>query len=257
MVSGNGRFAVVASYGGGVASFPIVADGSLAKPVASVQDGVGPNSPHLENSHPHAVVLSPDNRFATVVDLGLDKLFVYRFDDRTGSLTANDPGFAQAMAGSGPRHLAFTPNARFAYGINEFQSTLSAYAYDTRTGVFRLLETISSLPDDFFGANTGAEVQLGASGKFLYVSNRGRDSIAVFAVDAEKGTLTPVEDILTQGKTPRSFVLDPSGAFLLVGNQDSAEIVVFRVDEQTGRLASTGAKVTVPSPVCLSFAPVE
>jgi 6-phosphogluconolactonase len=254
-VDRTGKFALVANYYGGVISLSIRDDGSLSHPISNVHEtGVGVNPRRQESSHPHSAVLSPDNRFAIAVDLGLDKLFVYKFDQSTGSLTANSPAFAQAPPGSGPRHLAFSPDQHFAYVVNELNSTISAYAYDQRAGTLHLLQTISTVPPGFTGPNTGAEVQVGPNGKFVYVSNRGHDSIGVFAVDSKNGMLSPVQDVSTLGKTPRNFVFDPTGMFVLVANQDSDQVVLFRVDPRTGRLTATGASVKVVSPVCLSFA---
>lgn len=252
-VSKNGKFALFASYYGGVVTRPIHADGSLGEPTASLQMGVAAGTPHQENSHPHAVVLSPDGRFGIIPDLGLNRIFAFHFDQNTGSLVTNDPPFWQSAEGSGPRHLAFTPNARFAYAINEMQSSLSVLSFDARTGAFQHVETVSTLPASFKDSNTGAEVEVAASGKFMYASNRGRNSIAVFAIDGEKGTLTNVQDVPTEGTTPRNFAIDPSGNFLLVGNQDSNEIVEFRIDPATGRLAPTGQKAQIPSPACILF----
>jgi 6-phosphogluconolactonase len=257
-VNRKGNFALVPSYYGGLMALPIRADGSLGPPASQQREtGVGVNPVRQESPHPHSVVLSPDNRFAIAVDLGLDKLFVYRFDDHTGSLQPNTPAFATAEPGSGPRHLAFAPNGRFAYVVNELRSSVSTYSYAEQSGIFHRLQTVSTFPPEFKGDNTGAEVQVAPSGRFLYASNRGHDSIAVFAIDGATGTLTRVQDVPTEGRTPRNFVLDPSGRFLLVGDQDSDLIVVFRVDPENGYLASTGEKARVSSPVCLAFVPVQ
>ena len=254
-VTRNGKFVVVASYYGGTASIPIEKDGSLGSPASKVREtGVGVNRQRQESSHPHSVVLSPDNRFALTVDLGLDKIFIYRFDQDTGSLKANSPEFVAAPPGSGPRHLVFSPDARFAYVTNELSSTISTYSFDAQDGVLHRLQTTSSLPSGFKGENTAAEVQVALSGKFVYVSNRGHDSITVFGADPQNGTLKAVQDVPTQGKTPRNFVFDPSGKFVLVGNQDSDQIVVFKVDPNTGRLNPTGVKVNLAAPVCIVFA---
>ena len=253
-VSRNGRFVLVPSYYGGTMSLPIRDDGSLGPPACEVREtGSGVNRERQESSHPHSVVLSPDNRFAVIADLGLDKIFVYRFDQVTGSLTSNSPAFVQAPPGSGPRHLAFSPDAHFAYVVNELNSTISTYSFDAQHGVLHLLQTISSLPPRFRGENSGAEVQVGPSGRFVYVSNRGHDSIGVFEVDSQKHTLKSIQDVSSQGRTPRNFVFDPSGKFLLVGNQDSDRIVVFKVDEATGKLTPTGTKVSALAPVCIAF----
>lgn len=254
-VTRNEKFVLVASYYGGTASVPIQENGSLGSPASKVREtGVGVNQQRQESSHPHSVALSPDNRFALTVDLGLDKIFVYRFDQDTGSLKANSPAFVEAPPGSGPRHLVFSPDARFAYVVNELESTISTYSFEAQGGILHLLQTISSLPPEFRGENTGAEAQVGPSGKFVYVSNRGHDSIGVFERDPQKGTLTPVQDVSTEGKTPRNFVFDPSGKFVLVGNQDSDQIVVFKVDPSTGRLKPTGGEVSLAQPVCIVFA---
>jgi 6-phosphogluconolactonase len=254
-ISRNGKFVLVPSYYGGTVSLPISADGSLGAPTGKVKEsGTGVNPQRQESSHPHSVVLSPDNRFAIAVDLGLDKLFVYKFDQETGLLQASTPPFAEAPPGSGPRHLAFAPDAKFAYVVNELQSTVSTYSYDARGGVFRLRQTITTLPPGTGGGNTGAEIHVASSGEFVYVSNRGHDSIAVFAVNSRDRTLRQVQDISSGGKTPRNFVFDPSGKFMLVGNQDSNEIVVLRVDTITGRLTPTRVKVNVTAPVCVLFA---
>lgn len=256
-VSRNGKFVLFASYYGGVVARPIRDDGSLGNPTASLQMGVAADSPHLEDSHPHAVVLSPDERFAIVPDLGLNRIFAFRFDENSGALVANDPPFWQAKAGSGPRHLAFTPNGRFAYASNEMHSSLSALSYDARAGVFQHVDTVSTLPANYKDANTGAEVAVAASGKFVYASNRGHNSIAVLAINQDSGSLTLVQDVPAQGRTPRNIAIDPLQNFLLVGNQDSNEIVEFRIDPHTGRLTSTGQRVQVPSPVCIAFVPSQ
>ncbi len=252
-VSKNGKFVLFASYYGGVVTRPIRADGSLGDPSASLQMGAGAGAPHQENSHPHAVILSPDGRFVIIPDLGLNRIFVFHFDQNGGSLVANDPPSWQSTEGAGPRHLAFMLDGRFAFAINEMQSSLSVLSFNSRTGAFAHIQTVSTLPAGFKDANTGAEVEVAASGKFVYASNRGHNSIAVFAIDGEKGTLTNVQDVPTEGTTPRNFAIDPSGNFLLVGNQDSNEIVEFRIDPATGWLAPTGQKAQVPSPACILF----
>ena len=254
-VNRRGTFALVASYYGGTMSLPIKPDGSLGQPAGKVREmGIGVDPRRQEGPHPHSVVVSPDDRFAITPDLGLDKLFVYKIDPITGSLTANSPAFSQAPPGSGPRHLAFSPDRQFAYVVNELKSTVSTYSFDEQAGILRPLQTISTLPPGFSGENTGAEVQVCQSGKFVYVSNRGHDSIAVFAVDPENGTLSPIQDVSTLGKTPRNFAFDPSGSFLLVANQDSDQVVLLKVNRTTGRLTPTGTAVNIAAPVCIVFA---
>jgi 6-phosphogluconolactonase len=259
VVDKRGKYALVANYSGGsVAAFPVHADGRLGEASALVQHaGRSVNPERQQGPHAHSINLSPDNRFAIAADLGLDQLLVYRFDPTKGSLAANSPAFAQVNPGAGPRHLAFHPSGRFAYVINEMQSTVTAFAYDAAGGVLHPLETISTLPEGFAGKNDTAEVQVHPTGRFLYGSNRGHDSIAVFATDAEKGTLTPVEYVATRGKTPRNFGIDPTGSFLVVANQDSDNLVVFRINPDSGRLTPTGQVVEVPSPVCVKFVALE
>jgi 6-phosphogluconolactonase len=193
------------------------------------------------------------NRFAFVADLGLDKVLVYRFDPDRGTLEPHDPPSVSLRGGSGPRHFDFHPDGRQAYVINELASSVTALAYDAKAGVLREIQTISSLPDGFTGNNSTAEVQVHPTGRFLYGSNRGHDSIAVFAIDAADGTLRHVEHERTQGKTPRNFGIEPGGAFLLAANQGSDTVVVFRIDPETGALAPTGHTASVPAPVCLRF----
>jgi 6-phosphogluconolactonase len=255
VVDKTGKNLLVANYSGGnVAVFRVLDDGRLGEASAFVQHvGSSVNPERQRGPHAHSINLSPDNRFAIAADLGLDELLVYRFDPTKGSLTANTPAFAKVNPGAGPRHFAFHPSGKFAYVISEMQSTVTAFAYDAARGVLRELQTISTLPKDFAGENYTAEVQVHPSGKFLYGSNRGHDSIAVFAIDAAKGTLTFIERVPTQGKWPRNFGIDPTGAYLLAANEKSDNVVVFRIDPQTGRLTSTGQVLAVGSPVCVKF----
>ncbi len=258
-VDKTGKSVLVANYtGGSVAAFPVLEDGRLGEASAFVQHaGSSVNPERQEGPHAHSINLSPDNRFAIAADLGLDELLVYRFDPTKSSLEANQPAFARVNPGAGPRHFVFHPSGKFAYVINEMQSTVSAFSYDPAGGVLRGLQTVSTLPKDFVGHNDTAEVRVHPSGKFLYGSNRGHDSIAVFAIDAKKGTLTPVAHVPTQGKTPRNFGIDPTGSYLFAANQDSDNIVVFRIDPKTGRLSPTGQVLEVPSPVCVRFVAIE
>jgi 6-phosphogluconolactonase len=201
--------------------------------------------------------LSPDNRFAIVDDLGLDETLVYRFDNAKGTLVLNDPGFAKADAGAGPRHFALHPNGKFGYVINEMGATVSVFSFDAASGVLRPLQTISTIPKGFAGQNDDAEIAIHPSGKFLYASNRGHDSIAVFAIDANKGTLTLLEYASTKGQSPRHFAIDPTGTLLFAENEKSDDIVIFRIDSGTGRLTPTGKTLDVSQPVCVRFVPVK
>jgi 6-phosphogluconolactonase len=256
----TGKYVLVANYtGGNVAVFPVREDGRLADASAFVQHtGHGPNAERQEGPHAHSIDLSPDNRFALVDDLGLDELLVYRFDAAKGSLTPNDPPFARLDAGAGPRHFALRPDGKFAYVISEMKGTVTVFSNDEKTGTLHRLQTISTLPKDFTGTIEDAEVQVHPSGKYLYASNRGGgNSIAVFAIDGDKGTLTSVEYVPTQGKTPRNFEIDPTGSLLFVANQESYNIVIFRIDAKTGKLTPTGQVLDVPAPVCVKFLAID
>ncbi len=202
---------------------------------------------------PHSINLDAANRFAFVADLGADKVMIYRFDPAKGTLTPNDPPSVAIEPGSGPRHFAFHPSGNFAYVINELASTITALAYDAARGTLKPIGTVSTLPRDFQGENTTAEVRVHPSGKFVYGSNRGHDSIAMFAVDPATGTLTPMGHQGTGGKTPRNFNIESDGKFLLAANQDSGTINVFRIDAQTGKLEPTSHSVEIPKPVCIRF----
>ena len=237
-VDKTGKCILVANYGSGsIAALPIRADGTLAEPSATIQhQGSSINPQRQAGPHAHFITPDPANRFAFACDLGLDKVLVYSLDPVTGALAPNTPPSAAIQPGSGPRHLAFRPDGHFAYLINEMGATLTAFAYDAKGGCLTELQTLPTLPPDFTGGKSGAEVQVHPSGKFVYGSNRGHDSIAVFAVDRHSGKLAWVECQSTQGKTPRHFAIDPTGQWLLAENQDSDNIVVFRIDSKTGRL---------------------
>jgi 6-phosphogluconolactonase len=254
-VDRSGRCAVVANYGtGSVACYPIKSDGSLGEASAVIQHtGSGPNQSRQQGPHAHQAVISQDNRFVFIPDLGLDKVMIYRLDPAKGTLTPNDPPFASTPPGAGPRHMAFHPKGRYAYVICELTSVIAAYSYDASRGAFNQLTTVSTLPPDFSGRSSTAEIEVHPNGRFLYGSNRGHDTIAVFSIDASTGTLTLVEHVSTQGKTPRNFKIDPSGSFLLAANQDTDNVLVFRIDPSTGRLSPTGQSVQVGAPVCVEF----
>jgi 6-phosphogluconolactonase len=248
---------LVANYSSGsVAVLPVQPDGKLGAATTILQHiGKSIHPERQTGPHAHCVTLDAANHFAFVCDLGLDKIMTYQFDAQRGTLSPANPSFTAVKAGAGPRHLVFHPDGRHAYVINELNSTITALAYDSPRGVLTELQTLSTLPDGFTGNNSTAEVQVHPSGKFLYGSNRGHDSLAVFAIDSDKGTLTPVEYRSTQGKKPRHFAIDPTGKFLLVANQDSDAIVTFSIDPATGRLQPTGQVLEVPAPVCIRFMP--
>jgi 3-carboxymuconate cyclase len=238
-----------------VASLPVKEDGSLGEASAFIQHtGSSVNAERQKGPHAHSVNLSADNRFVIVTDLGLDEALVYRFDAAKGTLTPNDPPYAKVEPGSGPRHFAFHPTGKYAYTINEIKSTVTAFRYDRAHGTLQPMQTVSTLPADFTGQNSTAEIAVDRQGKFLYGSNRGHNSIAVFAIDSHTGTLKPVEQTATQGKTPRNFAIDPTGAYLFAANQNSGNIVLFHIDQKTGRLTPAGETVQVGSPVCVTFA---
>ena len=203
--------------------------------------------------HAHFICPSPDNRFALNCDLGLDQVLVYRLDPEAAKLAPDDPPFATVAPGAGPRHLTFSPDGKFVYVINEMGGTISVFAYDAPRGALTEVQTLSTLPNDFHTNNTCAEIDIHPSGKFLYGSNRGHDSIAVFAVDQKSGRLTLVEHQSTQGRTPRHIAIDPTGRWLLAENQASDSVIVFALDPDTGKLKSTGQSLTVGSPVCAVF----
>lgn len=254
-VDQSGRMVVVANYtGGSIAGFRLHEDGRLAQRTAFIQhEGSSVNKARQSEPHAHSVNFSKDNRVVVAADLGLDKVMIYRADPATGKLTANDPPFAKVAPGSGPRHFAFHPSGKHAYVINEIASTVTAFAYDPQTSGLTEIQTISTLPDGYAGESATAEVQVHPSGEFLYGSNRGHDSIAVFRIDQSSGKLSPVEREPTQGKTPRNFRIDPTGGYLFAANQASGSVVVFRIDAKTGELTPSGVSVKVPAPMCVRF----
>jgi 6-phosphogluconolactonase len=255
----TGKFVLVANYtGGNLSVLPVGEDGRLGEASDFIQhQGHGPNHDRQEKSHPHWIGVSADNRFALNADLGLDKVFVYRFDASQGKLTPNDPPFAKLPPGAGPRHLAFHPNGKVAYVIDELNSTITTFSFDEKAGKLKELQAVPTLPKDFSGESTTAEVVVHPSGKFLYGSNRGHDSLAVYTIDPAKGILTLVEHVSVKGKTPRNFEIDPAGNRLLVANQATDNIVEFAIDATTGKLTPTGTELKVPAPVCIKFLAID
>ena len=253
-VDSRKRTLLVANYtGGNVSQFPLRSDGTLGM-VAEVKqhEGSGPKE-QQKGPHAHCVIFDRSERHAVAADLGIDKVMIYRFDRATGKLSLAKQPFAELKPGAGPRHLSFHPSGKFLYVINELDSTLSAFQYDEREGTLTMIETVSTLPSDFSGTSYCADVHVSPSGKFLYGSNRGHNSLVVFAIDQRTGKLTLVEHVSTEGNWPRNFTLDPSGEFLLVANQRSDNVVVFSIDPVTGRLKPSGVNEAIPSPVCLRF----
>jgi 6-phosphogluconolactonase len=257
VVDKSGKFLLVANYGSGsAASFPLKPDGSIGDRISKIQfDGSGPNSARQRGPHAHAVVLSPDNRFLFVPDLGTDRVQILRFDSSNGSLARNTPAEVAVKPGAGPRHFAFSPDGRFAYVLCEMGSLVVAFRYDSSTGRLTEIQSASTLPDGFAGENNSAEIVVDPDGRFLYASNRGHDSVAVFSIDRETGKLERIQIESTQGRTPRNFTIDPIGRHLLVADQDSNRIVLFNRDAQTGKLVFVAKTEDAPSPVCLLFSP--
>lgn len=257
-VSPNGRFVLVANYvGGNLAVLPVDSAGRLGSAVETVQQqGSGPNHDRQATAHAHWADFDPSGRVVAACDLGADKVFLYRFDARTGKLVP-DPAqaFFQTKPGAGPRHLVFHPNGRFAYVINELDATITALKYDPSRGSLTEIQSVSTLPTGWTGENTCAEIQISPDGRFLYGSNRGHDSIVSYHVDPATGRLSLIEHTSSGGKGPRNFVIDPTGRLILVANQRSDNIVIFAVDRNTGRLSSTGNTSALPSPVCLKIIP--
>ncbi len=257
-VSDNEKFVLVANYAGGnVSSFPIQTDGKIGASIDLKQNsGAGANKERQESAHAHSINLDGKNRFAYLCDLGVDKIFIYEFDKKTGKLKPNAAqAFYQTKAGAGPRHFAFHQNGKFAFVINELDSSVTLLDFDATRGTLKEIQTVPTLPAGYSGENTCADIHVSPNGKFLYGSNRGHDSIVSYKIDAQTGKLDFIEHTPTQGKTPRNFAIDPTGKFLLAANQNSDSIVVFRIDEKSGKLASTGNAAQVPTPVCLKLIP--
>lgn len=256
-VSHSATYLLVANYSSGtVAMFPLHPDGRIGEMSGFAQHtGSSVNRERQESPHPHSFNPSPDDRFGFAPDLGTDQIFVYRI--QPNGFAANSPAFIALPPGSGPRHFTFHPSRPYAYVIEELASSITAFRYDAAAGSLRPLQSISTLPADFHGNNTTADIHVHPSGKFLYGSNRGHDSIAVFAIGngnaGEK--LAPVESAPSGGKTPRIFALDPTGSFLIAANEGSGSLVVFRIDQNTGRLKQTGERAEVPAPSCVMFLP--
>ena len=250
------RFLVTANYASGtLSSVAIEADGSLGARLRTLALS-GPPGPHrIEQtaSHPHHCPFDPSGRFVVVPDKGLDRVFVLGFDGREGELVPHDPPHVEARAGSAPRHIAFHPTLPYAYCVNELDSTVTSYRWDGALGALHPFQILPSLPDRFTANNTGSEIALSPSGAFVYVSNRGHDSIASFAVDGTSGRLTPLEWNSSGGKKPRFFALDPSGRRLYAANEASDSIVAFRVEPSSGKLSPTGQVVANASPSCIVF----
>ena len=252
----DGRFLVVANYASGsVAVLPVRADGTLGDQVqlVTLEGKPGPHRVEQASSHPHEVVFDSSGRFVAVPDKGLDRVFVFRFDASAGRLTPTKQGSMAARSGAGPRHIAFHPSLPVAWVINELNSTATTYHWDASDGSLRAVQILPSTPSDYTGDNTGSEIVVSRSGRFVYASNRGHDSVAVYSADSKTGLLAPVEWTPTQGKVPRFITLDPAQRFLYAANEQGDTIVQLRVDAATGRLTATGEVIRTATPVTIAF----
>lgn len=254
VVDKAGKTVLIANYGtGSCASFPAAADGTLGKAASVIQHkGSSVDKGRQEGPHAHSINLDAANKFAFCADLGLDKILIYKFDAANSTLTPNDPPAGVVAPGSGPRHFAFHPSGKYAYVCNEMTSTITAFAYNPETGALTELHTLSTIPQPTPG-NSTAEIVVHPSGKFVYVSNRGHDSLAMYAIDPATGKLTALGNAPTGGKTPRNFNIDPTGKWVLAANQSSSTVTVHAVDQTTGKLTPTGQTIAVGAPVCVRF----
>jgi 6-phosphogluconolactonase len=253
-LDGSGKFLLVANYDAGSFEVLPIRQGGLGAPIDIIQHrGSSVNPQRQPGPHAHCVATDKNNRRVFVTDLGLDKIMIYEFDERTGKLTRNQPPSFQTKPGAGPRHFALHNNGLWAYVISELDSTMSALAYDRASGELKETQTVSTLPADFTGKSYCAELQVAPSGKFLYGSNRGHDSIVVYSIDQTTGKLSLVEHISTQGKVPRNFAIAPGGRWLLAANQNSDSVVSFAIDPKSGKLSPSGHSVEIPVPVCVAF----
>lgn len=250
----SGKFLAVANFRtGSVSVFPILKDGSLGEKTAFVQHTGSSIDPKRQaGPHAHSVIFDPTNRYLLVPDLGIDKIVVYEFDSETGSIVYSQEKSISVIAGSGPRYLEYHPSGTFAYLINELNSTVTAFRVNNQGALLSEIQNISALPEGFEGESTCADLHIVPSGQYLYASNRGHDSLAIFAIDQSSGELELIGFESTKGKTPRNFAIDPSGKFLLVGNQDTDNIVVFKI-ERDGTLRDTYIQIEVPTPVCIKI----
>jgi 6-phosphogluconolactonase len=253
-VDQSGRYVLDANYGGGyIEIHSLAADGSLDRQTAFVQHEGSSVHPRQDKPYAHWIRTDPTNQFALVADLGMDKIMIYRFDAKTGQVTPNEPAFARLNGGSGPRHLAFHPNGQWLYAVQELSNEVVAFNWNARKGELTQFQQVKTLPADFTGQSTAAEIAVRHDGKFLYVSNRGHDSLVVYAIDAKSGELTLRQRVPSRGKVPRYFTFDPSEKWLIVSNQEGGNVAVFSVDASSGELAPIGDPVAIPRPMALAF----
>lgn len=252
-VDASGQYVLVANYGSGsIAALPIKDDGGLEPASSAIQhEGSSVNPDRQEGPHAHMIASTPDGRYVLATDLGVDQIIAYALDTASGELTQS--ARTASHPGAGPRHFAFSPDGGTVYAINELDSTLTAFTYHADNGSLAAEQTVSTLPEEFGGDNTCAQIAVSPDGQFVYGSNRGHDSIAIFAVGADGGKLTPLGHTPTEGRTPRNFVIDPTGRWLLAANQESDTAVAFHRNAQTGQLSDPVASFDLPSAVCLVF----
>lgn len=256
-VDKTGKLAAIANYGSGsVASYAIKDDGSVSEAASFYQhEGSSIDPKRQTGPHAHSVNFSPDNRFAFACDLGLDKVLIYKIDPATGKMTPNEPAFVKTPAGGGPRHLAFHPSGKFVFVNNEMAMSETVFAYDAETGALTEIETVSTLPEADRGTKgySTAETLAHPNGRFVYVSNRTHDTIAVFSCDPATGKLTLIQNVPVEGEIPRNICLDPTGKWLIAAHQNSGTAALFKVDQDSGKLSFTGTKVNVPGSICVRF----
>jgi 6-phosphogluconolactonase len=259
VVDQTGKMLFVADYGSGrVVSYALNSDGSIGAQTGLEQDsGSSINPRRQEGPHVHSTVLSPDNRFLFTPDLGLDQIKIYKIDPAKGTFVPNDPPSVSVTPGLGPRHFVFGRGAKFAYAVCEMGSSVVVFSYDREAGSLRPIQTVSTLPNDFTGLSTAAEIEVDKTGRYLYASNRGSDSITVFSIDPQQGTVTKRQVAPTMGKGPRNFKIDPAGERIVAANQNSNLLTVSKIDPGTGQLTPESETVDVPAPVCVIFVPVK
>jgi 6-phosphogluconolactonase len=254
----TGRWLAVANYdSGSVAILPVGADGKLGEAVATDRHEGSGIHPRQKSAHASGVAFSIDNRFFFLADLGLDRIFVYHFEASHGAIAPNDPAFATATAGSGPRRVAVHISGQVLYVLNELNSTVTAYLYDAPTGTLKTFQTVSTLPSGYIGPNAATEIAMSSGGTLLYCSNTGNDSIALYSIDVSRLTLTPIDHTPTLGQTPREFTIEPTGQYLLAANQNSSTVTVFRLQRLTGQLRPVGHPVTAPAPTSVVMIPIK
>ena len=253
-VDQSGHYVLDANYGGGyIEIHSLAADGSLDQQTAFVQHQGSSVNPRQDKPYAHWIRTDPANKFALVADLGTDKIVIYKFDEQTGKVTPNEPAFARLNPGSGPRHLAFHPNGKWLYAVQELANEVVAFKWDGKKGELTQFQQVKTLPADFTGQNTAAEIAIRHDGKFLYTSNRGHDSLVVYSIDANSGELTLQQRVPSRGKVPRYFTFDPTEKWLIVSNQEGGNVSVFSVDGKTGELAPRGEPVPIIKPMAVVF----